>query len=367
MRAITIPVKTREGGYSILLSSDYGCLADSLHGSGCEGRRICIVTDSHVGPLYAQQVVPVFEQVCSEVYIYTFEAGEEHKTLDEVRGLYAFLIEKRFDRHDSLAALGGGVVGDMTGFAAATYLRGIRYIQLPTTLLSQVDSSIGGKTAVDFDGYKNMIGAFHMPSLVYANTAVLRTLPDEQYASGMGEILKAGLIRDDSFYEWLIGHMGEIAEKEEETLLYMLENSINIKRRIVEKDPCEKGERAVLNFGHTIGHAIEKLKNYQLPHGQCVALGMVAAAYISWKRQYLTPDEFYEIRDMNVGFDLPASFDSISPEEILETAKHDKKMSGSKIRFILLKKIGKAFVDETVTDEEMLEAIRSMDADLWEM
>ena len=261
-------------------------------------------------------------------------------------------------------ALGGGVVGDLTGYAAATYLRGIDFIQLPTTLLAQVDSSVGGKTGVDFDQYKNMVGAFHHPRLVYMNMATLKSLNGDQFACGMGEVLKTGLIRDEKFYVWTINHMSEIEERIEPVLTKMIQKCCDIKRQVVENDPTEQGERAVLNLGHTIGHAIEKLKNFELLHGQCVALGTVAAAYISYKRSYLSDEEFYEIRDMNVGFYLPITVDGLKSEDILAATKSDKKMEQGTIKFILLESVGHAVVDRTVTDEEMLEAINSINGDL---
>ena len=358
----------RKGGkvcYNIVLEDSFAGLAEALGELDLSERRVCIVTDSNVGPIYAQQVSDILAGCCKEVCLYTLPAGEENKNLDEIQKLYRFLIEHNFDRKDVLAALGGGVTGDMTGFAAATYLRGIRFIQIPTTMLAQVDSSIGGKTGVDFDQYKNMVGAFHMPSLVYVNIHTLDTLPAEQFACGMGEVLKSGLIRDAEYYEWCIEHMFDIQDKDPELMLRLVEKSCQIKRAIVEKDPTEQGERALLNFGHTIGHAIEKLSNFKLLHGQCVALGYVAAAHISWKRGLISSDDFYEIRDMNVGFDLPISFDTLKPEDIVEATHKDKKMSSGQIRFILLSKIGRAFIDETVTDDEMLEAVRAIDADLW--
>lgn len=262
-----------------------------------------------------------------------------------------------------LVALGGGVVGDLAGYTAATYLRGIDFIQIPTTLLSQVDSSIGGKTGVDFDCYKNMVGAFHQPKMVYMNINTLKTLEDEQFFCGMGEILKHGLIRDADYYEWTIEHMSEIGERDLPVLKTMISASCEIKRAIVEKDPTEKGERALLNFGHTLGHAIEKLMDFRLLHGQCVALGTVAAAYISYKRGLLSAEEFFEIRDMNVGFDLPISFSGLDIEEIITVTKSDKKMEAGKIKFVLLKGIGHAFVDKTVTDDEMRDALNYLNAE----
>ncbi|MGN0169048.1 MAG: 3-dehydroquinate synthase, partial [Acetatifactor sp.] len=297
---------------------------------------------------------------CLKAVKYVFPNGEEYKNLDTVREIYKFLIEEGFDRKDMLLALGGGVVGDTTGFVAATYLRGIDFVQVPTTLLSQADSSIGGKTGVDFDGYKNMVGAFKMPSLVYMNIQVLTTLDDRQFFSGFGEVMKHGLIKDAMFYEWLIENMYEICERNLDVLQEMLIKSCTVKKLVVEKDPTEQGDRALLNFGHTIGHAVEKAKNFELYHGECVALGCVAAAYISWKRELLSMEEYYEIRDMFVPFYLPISVDGIDPEEILRLTKSDKKMESGRIKFVLLKKIGKAVIDRTVTDEEILAAINEI-------
>ena len=256
--------------------------------------------------------------------------------------------------------LGGGVTGDLTGFVAATYLRGIDFVQIPTTLLAQVDSSIGGKTGVDFDSYKNMVGAFKMPRLVYMNLSVLKTLEERQFYSGFAEVMKSALIKDALFYEWLIENMYEICEREPATLEEMVIRTCSIKKMVVEKDPTEQGDRALLNLGHTIGHAIEKAKNFELYHGECVALGTVAAAYISWKKEMLSMEEFYEIRDMFVPFYLPISVDDIDPQEILKLTKSDKKMEAGKIKFILLKKIGKAVIDRTVTDDEILAAIEEI-------
>ena len=343
--------------YDIVIENSYDNLSKELETIEAKGKKLCIVTDSNVAPLYCETVKNALEQVASKVTVFTFPAGEESKTLDTVKQLYSHLIEEHFDRSDMLVALGGGVTGDMTGYTAATYLRGIDFIQIPTTLLAQVDSSIGGKTGVDFDQYKNMVGAFHMPKLVYMNLSALNTLSEEQFASGMAEVLKAGLIKEGEFYEWVISSLYEIIEKDPEVLETLVEKSCSIKRLVVEKDPTEKGERALLNLGHTIGHAIEKLMDFKLLHGQCVALGTVAAAHISWKRGLLNTEEFFEIRDMMVGFDLPISMVGLTPEEIIAATKLDKKMEQGSIKFILLKSIGKAFIAKDVTEEEMTAAI----------
>lgn len=227
-------------------------------------------------------------------------------------------------------------------------------------MLAQADSSIGGKTGVDFDGYKNMVGAFKMPRLVYMNLAALQTLEDRQYFAGFAEVMKHGLIKDAPFYEWLIENMYEICERDLTVLQEMMVRSCNVKRMVVEKDPTEQGDRALLNFGHTIGHAIEKARGFELYHGECVALGAVAAAYISWKRELLAMEEYYEIRDMFVPFYLPISVDKLDVQEILRLTKSDKKMESGQIKFVLLKKIGKAVIDRTVTDEEIVAAINEI-------
>lgn len=346
--------------YDIVFSQSFAELAEELKDLEAENKKLCIVTDSNVEKLYAKELKELLTGKCRKVVVYSFPAGEASKTLDTIKEIYRFLIEEGFDRKDMLLALGGGVVGDMTGYAAATYLRGIDYVQIPTTLLAQTDSSIGGKTGVDFDGYKNMVGAFKMPRLVYMNLAVLKTLDDRQFFAGFAEVMKHGLIKDASFYEWLISNMYEICERDMDTLEEMVMRSCMIKKLVVEKDPTEQGDRALLNFGHTIGHAIEKAKNFELYHGECVALGVVAAAYISWKKELLSMEEYYEIRDMFVPFYLPITVENIEPEQIVELTKSDKKMEDGKLKFVLLKKIGKAVIDRSVTEEEILAAVKEI-------
>lgn len=346
--------------YDIVFTKSFDELLGELSAFDIDNRKIGIVTDSKVDELYGSEVLALLDGHCKKAVKFAFPQGEENKNLDTVKSIYQFLIEEGFERKDLLLALGGGVVGDTTGYVAATYLRGIDFVQIPTTLLAQADSSIGGKTGVDFDGYKNMVGAFKMPILVYMNFSVLSTLDDRQYFNGFAEVMKHGLIKDAAFYEWLIENMYEICERDLDVLQEMLMKSCSVKKLVVEKDPTEQGDRALLNFGHTIGHAIEKARNFELLHGECVALGAVAAAYISWKREMLSMEEYYEIRDMFVPFYLPISVDGIDPAEILRLTKSDKKMESGNIKFVLLKKIGKAVIDRTVTDEEILAAIEEI-------
>lgn len=321
--------------------------------------RICIVTDTNVESLYLKEVLLKLSIDYPDTYItsFTFEAGEGSKNLDTVNRLYQKLINDGFGRKDLLIALGGGVVGDLTGFTAATYLRGIDFVQIPTTLLSQVDSSIGGKTGVDFDQYKNMVGAFYMPQLVFINTSVLKSLPSVQISSGMGEVIKYGIIRDFEFYEWLDSNVEQVKALNNEAIEYVIYKSCMNKKEVVEEDPKEDGIRATLNFGHTIGHAIEKLSNFSLYHGQCVGIGMIAAAYISMKRGIVTEGEFFTIMNILDSYDVCPTLPALDANNIIAATKHDKKMEGDTIKFILIKGIGISYIDKTVTDNEMKEAI----------
>lgn len=342
--------------YSIRFERDFSDLAEEIVKLGFTGHKLCIVTDTNVAPLYLNEVKGALGKEFDHISDFIIPAGERHKTLDNVKKLYEHLIIHRFDRKDCLIALGGGVIGDMTGYAAATYLRGIDFIQVPTTLLSQVDSSIGGKTGVDFDSYKNMVGAFHMPRLVYMNLSVLNSLSAEQFSCGMGEILKHGLIKNREYFDWCRAHAEKIRTRDYETLLCMIKESCKIKRDVVEKDPTEKGDRALLNFGHTLGHAIEKLKNFEMLHGQCVAVGCVAAMKLSVMRGNVSKQELRIVESCFESFSLPIRVTGVTAREILEISKSDKKMEAGKIKFVLLHEIGNAYVDKTVSDEELMAA-----------
>ena len=342
--------------YSIRFEKDFTYLAEEIAALGFQGHKLCVVTDSSVAPLYLEYVKQALSERFDQIFDYVLPSGEQNKTLDHVKKLYEHLILNRFDRKDCLIALGGGVIGDMTGYTAATYLRGIDFIQVPTTLLSQVDSSIGGKTGVDFDSYKNMVGAFHMPRLVYMNLSVLNTLSDEQFSCGMGEILKHGLIKNKPYFAWCMDHVDQIMKRDYETLLYMIKESCKVKRDVVEKDPTEQGDRALLNFGHTLGHAVEKLKNFEMLHGQCVAVGCVAAMKLSSMRGMISEEEVCYVEKCFESFGLPIRTEGITSDEILQISKSDKKMDAGKIKFVLLQEIGNAYVDKTVTDEELLAA-----------
>ncbi|MDC7287906.1 3-dehydroquinate synthase [Blautia schinkii] len=352
----------REGDfhYPIYFEKDFSGLAQAVKDEGLAGRRFCIVSDTNVAPIYADKVEESLKEISAEVFSFVFEAGERNKNLDTVQELYRILIEEGMDRKGILVALGGGVVGDLTGFCAATYLRGIDFIQVPTTLLAQVDSSVGGKTGVDFQQYKNMVGAFHQPRLVYMNMSTVETLPPKEFTCGMGEILKTGLICDGEFFRFVTGNADEIKKLDLSMLSKMIRRCCEIKAGVVERDPKEQGERALLNLGHTVGHAVEKLKDFRLLHGQCVGIGLVAAAYLSLTRGLLTQEEYEEIRKGCALYELPLVVEGLKEQDVLAATKKDKKMDQGRIKFILMDGIGKSFIDNTVSDEELLAAVREI-------
>ncbi len=344
--------------YNILLENSYDRFCQELEALSVSNKKACIVCDSNTADLYLPLLTDITKKYTREVITFTFRAGEDSKNLETVQNLYEHLIKAQFDRGDLLLALGGGVVGDLTGYVAATYLRGIRFIQIPTTLLAMVDSSIGGKTGVDFHGYKNMVGAFYQPKSVYINFNTVKTLPKQVYYSGFGEVIKYALIGDQYFYEWLKLHTDKLLQYDELSLATMIHRCCYHKQLTVEKDPTEKGERALLNLGHTLGHAIEKLKNFELLHGECVAIGMVASAYISKQRGYISDEELLDIENMLKAFHLPIRTTDLLPEDILAVSKNDKKMSSGKIKYILMDSMCHSVIDATVTDTELLHAIR---------
>ena len=346
--------------YPIIFKNSFRDLAAELHTITQGHRRLCIVTDSHVADLYLNEVRSAAASCSADPGVFVFEAGEEHKNMNTVQDLYEYLIRSHIQRNDILLALGGGVTGDLTGFTAATYLRGIDFVQVPTTLLSQVDSSVGGKTGVDFNGYKNMVGAFHQPALVYMNMSALKTLPDEQYASGMGEVIKTALIRDSVLFSGIESHVQELQERDPEVLQHIVKTCCGIKASVVEEDPFDRGIRAILNFGHTIGHAVEKEKNFTLLHGQCVALGMIGACRIAVNRGLLAEADYIRIRRILAACSLPVYTEGLSSEAVAAACLSDKKRENGKLRFVLLQGIGNTVIEPAMSAEELRTGIQEI-------
>ena len=347
--------------YDILIETNFNKFYEEIERFNISNRKICIITETNVAPFFLNELEQNLKKKVSKICHFIFEAGEEHKNTNTINDIYEYLIQEHFDRNDLLIALGGGVTGDMTGFAAATYLRGIDFIQVPTSLLSQVDSSIGGKTGVDFKSYKNMVGAFKQPKLVYINLSTLKTLPEREYLSGMGEIIKHALIKNASYYEWLKDNCSDIISLNTEVIEKMIYESCKIKQDVVQKDPLEKGDRALLNFGHTLGHAIEKTMNFELLHGECVALGMCTALWISVKNGYISQEKYEDAIKLIEAYKLPINLKKkLNIDEIMNAVFLDKKMDSGMIKFIILKEIGNAVIDKNISFNTIKESINTI-------
>ena len=302
------------------------------------GARAMLISDSNVYPLFGEKVAASLREAGFRVFSCTFPAGEQSKQLSTVEGFYRALAENHFTRSDFVVALGGGVTGDMAGFAAATFLRGIDFVQVPTSLLAQVDSSVGGKTGVDLPFGKNLVGAFHQPRLVLIDPDTLDALPPHFFADGMGEVIKYGCIRDKDLFENL--EKQDVKEHLEEVIF----RCVDCKRQIVEADALEKGERMLLNFGHTLGHAMEKLRDFQgLSHGEAVGIGMVLISQAGEKTGLTQPGTADRIAALLEKYGLPTKTTD-TPAELAAAASLDKKTDGDNLHLILLQSIGEACI-----------------------
>ena len=320
-------------------------------------RDILLVTNTTVGPLYAAKLTAALApRRCVEVVL---PDGETHKTLANVSRMLDVLIANRFARDACVVALGGGVVGDMAGFAAACYQRGIAFVQVPTTLLAQVDSSVGGKTGVNHPGGKNLIGAFHQPAAVFADTEALATLPDRELRAGLAEVIKYGLIVDRDFFDWLEGHADELLARDTAALTHAIKRSCEIKAEIVARDEHERGDRALLNLGHTFGHAIESATNYATwLHGEAVGAGMLLAADMSQRLGWVGTADVTRVEEVLRRFELRTDVSALSAETLAEKMKIDKKVAAGRIRLVLLKAIGKSVVTGDYDDAALRETLR---------
>jgi len=309
-------------------------------------RRVALISNETVAPLYLADVRGALAGEGIAVTEIVLPDGEAYKDWQTLNRIFDGLLAARCERSTTLAALGGGVIGDMVGFAAATFQRGVPFIQIPTTLLSQVDSSVGGKTAINHPLGKNMIGAFHQPRLVLADIDTLGTLPDRELSAGLAEVIKYGLIRDRDFFDWLERNMARLRARDGEALAYAIERSCANKAEVVAADETEQGVRATLNLGHTFGHAIETGLGYgEWLHGEAVAAGTMMAAELSRARGWLSDDEVARIEAIFRAAALPVRGPDLGVERYLELMAHDKKVEDGRLRLVLLKGIGEALID----------------------
>ncbi len=320
-------------------------------------RQTLIVTNTTVAPLYLDRVQAMLIGLRHEAVI--LPDGEQYKTLETLNTVFTALLTHRFDRHCTIIALGGGVIGDLAGFAAACYQRGVAFIQIPTTLLAQVDSSVGGKTAVNHPLGKNMIGAFYQPLCVLADTDTLSTLPDRELSAGLAEVIKYGLIRDLPFLEWLEANLGALLARDASALSMAIERSCRTKADIVAADERETGERALLNLGHTFGHAIETGMGYgQWLHGEAVATGTVMAAELSARLGWLTEAEVARVRNLLDRARLPLTPPpALTTDDFLRLMAVDKKVKDGRLRLILLRGLGNGVIADTVDPHLLRETL----------
>ncbi|VAW52055.1 3-dehydroquinate synthase [hydrothermal vent metagenome] len=352
----TLTVELGERSYPIYIGDKLLGQAELLK-KHIPGNSALIVTNETVAPLYLEKTQTMLSSLKNEVVV--LPDGEQYKNLEVLNQIYDGLLRNRFDRNTTVIALGGGVVGDMAGFAAASYQRGIHLIQIPTTLLSQVDSSVGGKTGVNHALGKNMIGAFYQPKAVIADTDTLDTLPDQELSAGLAEIIKYGLINNAGFFDWLENNMPALLARDKKALSYAIEISCQSKADIVAADEHESGKRALLNLGHTFGHAIENAMGYgKWLHGEAVGAGMCMAATMSNQMGWITDEDTKKTFKLIEQAKLPCNApESMTAEKFLELMSVDKKVLDGVLRLVLMKGIGKSLVTNDYTEEALKQAI----------
>ena len=347
-----VAVQLGERSYPILISPQL--FNQSLTEFLPQARQVVIISNPVVAGLYLPAVTALFPD--STVHSFILPDGEAYKTLSSFEQVMSFLLEHKINRDVLLVALGGGVIGDLTGFVAACYQRGVRFIQVPTTLLSQVDSSVGGKTAVNHPLGKNMIGAFKQPDLVLINTSVLSSLPKTEFAAGMAEVIKYALISDLEFFHWLERNQQAIRDLQPQVLGEMIRHCCQMKADIVSRDETEQGERALLNLGHTFGHAIEAFLGYgQWLHGEAVSVGMVMATTLAVSRGDVSSEELQRIIRLLSAFDLPVAPPAqMKIADFMPYMKTDKKVQAGKMRFIVPTTLGQSAIVDDVTEQELM-------------
>jgi 3-dehydroquinate synthase len=344
---ITLEVALAERAYPIHIGA--GLLGDGdLLRTAIPGQQVAIITNEVVEPLYASRLLQALQG--KKVDVFSLPDGEAHKDLATWSRIHGFLAEKRHNRGTCIVALGGGVVGDMAGFAAATWQRGARFVQIPTTLLAQVDSSVGGKTGVNLPAGKNLVGAFWQPSAVIADSSLLATLPTREYRSGLAEVIKYGIIADRAFFDWLLANTAALTRRDPTALTEAVRRSCEVKAEVVAGDEREEGRRAILNYGHTFGHAIENLCGYgELLHGEAVAIGMVMAADLAVRMKLLTVAEAQAVKVLVESFGLPSERPvGIAADAMRHAFGMDKKVADGRVRFVLATRIGHVEVRDDV-------------------
>jgi len=345
----TIKVNLENRSYRVVVGAGILGQAGSWLKEVGAGNRLVVITNPVVQGLYGDGLRESLSADGFKVNILTVADGEEQKSLDVAGWLYNELTAVYAERATPILALGGGVIGDLAGFVAATYLRGVPLVQISTTLLAQVDSSIGGKVAVNHGQLKNKIGAFYQPRLVISDTATLKTLPPGEFANGMAEVIKSAVIRDRDLFAFIEANLDKIRTQDNTVLEEVVFRSAEIKARVVEQDERDMGLRNILNFGHTVGHAIETVSGFGVGHGQAVAIGMVAEAEIARRMGILKSGELARLKCVIESIGLPVEIPQVDTKKLIETMKHDKKIVGGKVRFVLPRAIGEVIITDEVS------------------
>ncbi|MBE6067873.1 MAG: 3-dehydroquinate synthase [Clostridium lundense] len=355
MKELSVKLKDRE--YKVYITSSMDRFPQALIENKIKDKdSMFIITDDKVHSIYKDSIEKFKEQY--NLKEYCFKEGKENKNINTVQGIYSFLIENNANRNSLLIALGGGVVGDIVGFVASTYMRGIRYINIPTTLLSQVDSSVGGKVGYNYNGVKNIIGNFHHPEFVYISTNFLKTLEQKEFQGALGEVVKYALIRDSSFLNFLNENYKGILEKETDKMIHIIKSSLKIKSEIIKDDLNDRGIRNVLNFGHTVGHAIEMNSGGKLTHGEAVALGMLTSIKLSENICNLRRDLYVNIVNLYEKLRLPTKYKVDNYTLFMYAINHDKK-NDDKIRFVLLEDLNKPKVKVEINKKDIINALKN--------
>ena len=351
----TLNVNLEDRSYPIYIGSDVS-LDNKLYSKHIKTKKIALITNEQIADLYLSEITQTLNAFDLKTLI--LPEGETEKNLETVGKAVEFLSDNGIDRDSSIIAFGGGVIGDITGFVASSYMRGIKFLQVPTTLLAQVDSSVGGKTGVNISTGKNLIGAFYQPSAVIADTRYLNTLEPNRFSEGLAEVIKYGLIRDEDFFAWLGKNTDRILALEPEVMAHLIERCCQIKAEIVSEDEREGSVRAILNYGHTFGHAIESLTDYSVyTHGEAVSIGMVMAASMAERMGMLSQADKKDLTNLLESVGLPTKKPDLNSNDFLERMKRDKKVQDGEIRLILLESIGSAIITNDYPNEILMKTI----------
>ena len=355
-KLVRLDVNVKEHGYPVFIGSDYLMRIGELIGPYVQSKKVFIITDDLVSMLYLPMVKESLEKAEFDVYALTVPQGERSKTLEQAGKLLERILKIGCDRHCTIVSLGGGVVGDLAGFCASVLLRGVDFIQIPTTLLAQTDSSVGGKTAVNTEAGKNLIGTFHQPKAVFIDVHTLKTLDPQQVMAGFAEVVKYGLALNADFWDWLVDSGKQVVDLDEAACMYAVEQSCRIKAAVVAEDEFElTGLRSLLNYGHTFGHAIEAVSGMRgsILHGEAIAIGSVLAAWLSADMGLCGQDVPKKVKEQYEKWGLPTQFDALKISELLSYMKKDKKTMGMQLNFVLLEGIGSSILVHNINPADV--------------